>query len=66
MSDKLERINNLIEQLQSEIDQPIWSEDQRKGLIDAQGTLDDVKQSTQRTDFRYSKTGFNHVNPKNQ
>lgn len=61
MSDKLERINDLIEELQKEIDQPIWSEDQREGLIEAQGVLGDVKQSTQRTDFRYSKTGWNHV-----
>lgn len=63
MSDKLERINDLMEHLQSEINQPIWSDDQRQGLIDAQSALDDVKQSTQRTDFRYSKTGFNHVKP---
>ena len=63
MSDKLKRINDLIEELQKEIEQPIWSEDQEQGLIDAQSTLSDIKQSTQRTDFRYSKTGFNHVKP---
>lgn len=61
MSDKLERINDLIEELQSEINQPIWSEDQRKGLIEAQSVIGEVKQSVQRTDFRYSKGGFNHI-----
>jgi len=64
MSDKLERINGLIEELQSEIDQPIWSEDQREGLIDAQSVVGEVKQSIQRTDFRYSKGGFNYTKPK--
>ncbi len=64
MSDKLERVNDLIEELQSEINQPIWSKDQREGLIQAQSAAVEVKQSVQRTDFRYSKSGFNHTKPK--
>ena len=63
MSDKLERVNDLIEDLQSEINQPIWSEDQREGLIEAQLAVGEVKESVQRTDFRYSKGGFNHTKP---
>lgn len=63
MSDKLEKVNDLIEELQSEINQPIWSEDQREGLIEAQLAVGEVKQSVQRTDFRYSKGGFNHTKP---
>lgn len=61
MSDKLERVNDLVEELQSEINQPIWSEDQREGLIQAQSAVSEVKESVQRTDFRYSKGGFNHT-----
>jgi len=66
MSDKLKRINDLMEQLQNEINQPIWSEDQRQGLVDAQGVVDDVKQSAQRTDVKYSKGRNNHVKPETE
>ena len=45
MSDKLEKVNDLIEELQSEINQPIWSEDQREGLIEAQSAVGEVKNS---------------------
>lgn len=63
MSDKTERLNDLIEEIQSEINQPIWSEDQKEGLIEAQGALDEVKKSAQRNDYKYSSTGLNHVSP---
>ena len=63
MSDKLEKVNDLIEELQSEINQPIWSEDQREGLIQAQSAVGQVKKSVRCTDLRYSKGGFNHTKP---
>jgi len=59
--DKLKRINDLIEEIQSEIDQPIWADDQKDGLRDAQGSLLDVQKSVQRTDYKFGT--FNHVNP---
>jgi hypothetical protein len=58
---KLKRINDLIDELEDEIDQPIWSDNQLKGLMDAQDVLGDVKESIVRTDIKYSKGRNTHV-----
>lgn len=52
--DKLERLNDLLDDLNSEARNPVWSEDQKNGIVQAQRILSDVKESAQRTDFEYT------------
>lgn len=51
MKDKLARINDLIEEVQNEIDQPIYTEREKMALADAQSEIDKVKQNIQRTEY---------------
>jgi hypothetical protein len=52
MKDKLARINDLIEEVQSEINQPIYTEREKMALADAQLEISKIKKNVQRTDYR--------------
>jgi hypothetical protein len=52
MKDKLARINDLIEEVQSEINQPIYTEREKMALVDAQSEIAKVKENVQRTDYQ--------------
>lgn len=52
MKDKLARINELIEEVQNEINQPTYTEREKMALVDAQSEIDKVKENVQRTDYQ--------------
>lgn len=52
-ADKLARINNILEDVHEEQAQPIWTEDQKRGLAEIEIELMRIKKSVQRTNFQY-------------